>query len=183
MASLKSAMTQKTVTLRLPYAHFDETYTRISSFVACANDIQILPDVTGSRRWLCVECDNIKYDKLTPQLIRGAYAQARGALDAGFKAWFDRNDIAELTARNERFQAANHEEEIIKTLFEPAEKNAVNPQLMTTTEIFNCMSVKYPAIKFSSKKLGQTLRKLHFRRVVRTSDRLYAYALYKKSEC
>lgn len=180
LAALKSGMTLKYVSLRPAYGHFDETYKRIASFCACANDVQILTDVTGSRRWLCVECDDIQYDKLTPQLVHGAYSQAREALNAGFKTWFDRDDIEDLTQHNERFQAANHEEESVKKLFDPAKKEDPRGVLLTTTEILTEISNRNPAIKFSSKKLGQTLRKLNFRRVQRSSDHLYAYYVVKR---
>lgn len=178
LAQLKSNMTLPSITVRRPYARRAEELPRRASFGACANDIQVLADITGSRRWLCVQCDDINYMGVTPELINGAYSQALYLLNNGYKYWFSGDEIAFLERTNERFYISSPEEEALLKLFSPVPFNDVFADYKTNTEILKSLNNEYPSIKFSTKKLGQALTKYKFERGKKSG--VYCYALKYK---
>jgi predicted P-loop ATPase len=184
LAQLKSNMTLSNITVRRPYARRPEVLPRRASFCASANDIHVLSDLTGSRRWLCVEVETIDYKGITPELMKLVYAQALYLLNTGFKHWFDNEEIISLENNNTRFyQPLPEEEALLKIVYHP-EKQPISfiPDILTNTELIGKMSSKFPGVKFSSKKLGQVLAKYNFNRKSRSEDRLYGYEVILRNE-
>lgn len=183
IASLKSNMTLQTVNVRRPYGRRAEVLPRLASFSASANDIQILGDTTGSRRWLCVEIKRVDYMAVTPELVRAAYSQAYAALKSHVRYWFNDNEILLLEDRNKHFHAPVPEEEALFKIIHHPEKlpPSYHLETLTNTEILSRMTEKFPGIRFSSKKLGQVLTKYHFVRKCRSEDRLYGYEVATKA--
>lgn len=177
IAALKSNMTLREIKVRRPYGRRDERLPRLASFSASANDVQILGDTTGSRRWLCVEVGEVDYLAVTPELVRSAYSQAFAALKSGVRYWFDTTEIKTLEARNQHFNAAVPEEEaLFKIIHHPDSLPlAYQSVILTNTELVSRMAEKYPGVRFSQKKLGQVLARYGFTRRARSSDRLYGY--------
>lgn len=182
LAQLKSNMTLSNITVRRPYARRPEVLPRRASFCASANDIHVLSDLTGSRRWLCVEVETIDYKAVTPELMQLVYAQALYLLNSGFKYWFDNEEIISLEKNNTQFyQPLPEEEGLFNIVIHPDEVKSYDTKvIMTNTELISAMSNKMQGIKFSSKKLGQVLAKYNFNRKSRSEDRLYGYEVVIK---
>jgi predicted P-loop ATPase len=182
MAALKSNMTLSSITVRRPYARRSEILPRRASFCACANDIQVLGDLTGDRRWLCVEVEEIDYLKVTPELMQNVYSQALEALNAGVKGWFDVTDIRNLRKNNERFTQPYAEEEALLTLFEAVDFESPTATHLTNTELLNRLVLKNPGHKFSARRLGQALKKhgFHLRNIREGKNILHKYAVFER---
>jgi len=182
ISALKSNMTLREVTVRRPYGRYTETLPRRASFCASANEVQVLGDLTGSRRWLCVEVQDVDYLSVTPELVRKVYSQALHLLESGFRYWFDRDEIQYLEKRNDHFKLSSAEEEgLFKVIYHPEKlPGTYIPEIITNTEIISMMSEKISGIKFSSRKLGQIMKKYGFERKCRSDDRLYGYEVVLK---
>lgn len=178
LSALKSNMTLPSVTVRRPYARKPENLPRRASFCASANNISVLSDLTGSRRWLCVEVIKIDYEGITPELMRKVYSQAFSLLNSGVKYWFEGSEIQFLEKNNTRFQQSIAEEEaLLKLVYLPIDRPgaAYTEEHLTNTELISKMSEKFPGMKFSNKKLGEILNKHGFTRKARSGDHLQAY--------
>ena len=131
--TMKSIITASDVNERVAYGYTKERKIRLASFCASSNRREFLTDITGNRRWLPFEVENIQnpYETILP--YERMYAQARYLIDYGFNYWFDLDDIATLEEHNEAFRAQESEEQLLPILFDvPAEGRG---EFMTTAQI------------------------------------------------
>jgi len=172
---IKSLVTLPHITVRRPYAKHAEELTRLASFCGSANKLQLLGDLTGSRRWLCVEIDEINYLGLTDELKRNVYSQARELYYQRCKYWFDGDEINEIDKSNQVFCEVCHENEALQILFKPISSKSFTASYLTSTEILYELNKEFPTIRFGQKKLGNVLKNLGFERI--KHDGLYKYAV------
>lgn len=180
MAQIKSALTMRHISVRRPYATNSEVLPRRASFCACANRTEILSDLTGSRRWLCVEVEKLDYQEVTYDLMKNVYAQAKSMLDDGFE-YFRYNEIFDLEKNNEQFSVVHPEEEALLAMFEPANDalfDEIGISFMTNTQIMNEICEKNKQIKLNHRTLGMALKKHGF--VRKKIGGLYKYKVEKK---
>ena len=131
--TMKSIITATDVNERVAYGYTKERKIRLASFCASSNRREFLTDITGNRRWLPFEVENIQnpYETILP--YERMYAQARYLVEYGFNYWFDLDDIATLEKHNESFRAQESEEQLLPILFDvPAEGRG---EFMTTAQI------------------------------------------------
>ena len=131
--TMKSIITSTDVNERAAYGYTKERKIRLASFCASSNRREFLTDITGNRRWLPFEVENIQnpYETILP--YERMYAQARYLIQYGFNYWFDLDDIATLEEHNETFRAQDSEEQLLPILFDvPAEGRG---EFMTTAQI------------------------------------------------
>ena len=131
--TMKSIITASDVNERAAYGYTKERKIRLASFCASSNRREFLTDITGNRRWLPFEVENIQnpYETILP--YEHMYAQARYLIQYGFNYWFDLDDIATLEEHNETFRAQESEEQLLPILFDvPAEGRG---EFMTTAQI------------------------------------------------
>ena len=131
--TMKSIITATDVNERAAYGYTKERKIRLASFCASSNRREFLTDITGNRRWLPFEVENIQnpYETILP--YERMYAQARYLIQYGFNYWFDLDDIATLEEHNETFRAQESEEQLLPILFDvPAEGRG---EFMTTAQI------------------------------------------------
>ena len=131
--TMKSIITASDVNERVAYGYTKERKIRLASFCASSNRREFLTDITGNRRWLPFEVENIQnpYETILP--YERMYAQARYLIQYGFNYWFDLDDIATLEEHNETFRAQESEEQLLPILFDvPAEGRG---EFMTTAQI------------------------------------------------
>ena len=131
--TIKSIITASDVNERVAYGYTKERKIRLASFCASSNRREFLTDITGNRRWLPFEVENIQnpYETILP--YERMYAQARYLIQYGFNYWFDLDDIATLEEHNETFRAQESEEQLLPILFDvPAEGRG---EFMTTAQI------------------------------------------------
>ncbi len=149
-AFLKYLIQTPVVTTRKPYGSQMETMKRYASFIGTSNHTDLLNDLSGSRRFLCIEVKQpidtsqpIEYDQL--------YAQAIAALDSGENYWLDHESEQLLMEDNERFRQRSLAEDLFYRYYRPAEHDEEGT-LMTAGEIYEQLQLKSGARLPQSKK-------------------------------
>ena len=159
MNIVKSLLTSTDVNERAAYGRLKERRMRLASFCASTNNREFLTDITGNRRWLPFEVENIQNPFHITLPYERIYAQAKALVEGGtYMYWFDLEDIEQLEKHNEDFRAQENEEQLLPILFDiPAEGKG---EFMTTAEISDKL-VTYGGIKkpMNSRKLGMLLSK------------------------
>ena len=182
MNIVKSLLTSTDVNERAAYGRLKERKVRLASFCASTNNREFLTDVTGNRRWLPFEVENIQnpfHITLPYQLI---YAQAKElVLQGKFIYWFESDEIEQLEQHNDSFRAQDSEEQLLPILFDvPAEGKG---EFMTTAEISDKL-VTYGGIKkpMALNRLGVLLGKAGYRTVTRGSRdaRVRGWIVYQR---
>ena len=118
MAQLKNLMQMPSLNVRKAYKKNYSQLPRIASFIGTSNRKDLLTDPTGSRRFICVEvenmidCTGIDHDQL--------YAQLKHELLSGARYWFTTDEEADIQRHNEEFYRIIPEEEIFRSHFRAA---------------------------------------------------------------
>ena len=154
---LKSVITATDVNERAAYAYTKERRVRLASFCASGNRRDFLTDITGNRRWLPFEVEEIQNPFYTLLPYERMYAQAWAlAQDPLFSYWFDLDEIEVLEQHNQQFRDESNEEQLLPILFDvPAEGKG---EFMTTAQISERL-VTYGNIKkpMALSRLGMVL--------------------------
>ena len=162
MNIVKSLLTSTDINERAAYGRLKERRVRLASFCASTNNREFLTDITGNRRWLPFEVEEIQNPFYTTLPYELMYAQAKALVEQGwFEYWFDMEAIEELEMHNELFRAQENEEQLLPILFDvPAEGKG---EFMTTAEISERL-VSYGNIKkpMSTRRLGTLMGKMNF---------------------
>ena len=168
---LKSAVTMTSVNERIPYERFPENRPHIASFCGTGNNSQFLNDATGNRRWLPFEVASIESPRDHPFDYTNIYAQAYALYRQGFRYWFTREEIMQLSEHNRQFEVPRMEVELVQQFFrrpvgqEPGEFMPVSLAL----QIVGAGITQ----KLSSVMLGRAFRDLGFEQVRTNSVRGY----------
>ena len=164
MNIVKSLLTSTDVNERAAYGRLKERRMRLASFCASTNNREFLTDITGNRRWLPFEVENIQNPFHITLPYERIYAQAKALIEGGtYMYWFDLEDIEQLEKHNEDFRAQENEEQLLPILFDiPAEGKG---EFMTTAEISDLL-VTYGGIKrpMKTRQLGVIMGKLQFKK-------------------
>ena len=177
---LKAAVTMKTIDERAAYAHYHEHRAHIASFCGTGNNVQFLNDPTGNRRWLPFEVDYILDPRDNEPMWDMVYAEAYYLYRTGFKYWFTRGEIAELSKHNETFEAPKQELELIREIFRapgPGEKG----EFITRTGIMKAIGWN-PALRLNINNIGPAMKELGFPRKRTESERGYLVCRYNEME-
>jgi hypothetical protein len=118
------------------------TEPRLASFIGTTNSRQILCDVSGSRRFLCVEVKQYISDE--PLEHKQLYAQLKQELANGERDYLNREEERELQRSNQRFYRQSLLEDVFFACFRLPEGNEEG-RWMTAAEMFRVMSKKNPA--------------------------------------
>lgn len=177
---LKALVTLPAVNERRAYAHYKENRPHIASFCGTTNHPEFLNDPTGSRRWLPFTVKHIDDPYTHPVEYAGVYAQALSLWKTGFRYWFDEKEIAQVNARNERFETASLEADLVLASFRvpmPDEECL----FLTVGEILQHISggIKNP---LSAVKVGLALRKAGFEHLRVSGKRGYRVVMYTCEE-
>lgn len=174
IGSLKEIITKTQIRMRKAYGHNNETMPRRASFAGSVNTAQFLNDTTGSRRFLCFELEDIKYQHNVD--INMAFSQALFLFKSGFRHWFDQEEIKSITENNEQYQLHSPEEELLLTWFEPCEREKANA-FINASQIAAKLAekAKINITDGTINKLGKALKKHNFIRLKK--DGIYVYAV------
>lgn len=169
---LKSLITAEDVTVRRPFARRTEKLIRRASFIGSINRSQFLNDVTGTRRFLTIDVEDID---ITSDLdVDQLYAEAKFLLNSGFQYWFTKEEALIIDENNRKFMQIQPEQELVTKHFIPYDPNKApydtgggrkEPVYLTATEMFNDIAKNNNALKLSIHKLGSILKKLGFEQV------------------
>ena len=158
---MKSLITASDVSERAAYGYTKERRIRLASFCASGNKQEFLTDLTGNRRWLPFQVENIVNPFCITLPYAQIYAQARYLIEQGFQYWFDLQDIEALETHNDDFRAQENEEQLLAVYFDvPADGYGT---FMTTAEISDKLVIKGSIKKpMPLNRLGMILRKAGF---------------------
>ena len=176
-ASLKQTLSKIKVNGRTIYGSSQQDRPRYASFVATTNNPHPLSDVTGSRRFICIEIpdgqyiDNageIDYEQLYAQLVYEV-----NELKAPY--WFTNEQVARIQALNQNYTDEKDIAEIIEACFrKPNEGEKV--KAMNCTQMLELISKEYPSLKktVSTKvHLGLAMKDLGFEHTERGHVKYY----------
>lgn len=107
---------------------------RYASFIGTSNRSDLLSDLTGSRRFVCIKVDG---NIATSQTIyyKQLYAQAVYELDHGARYWLTREEEVETAAMNSAFQILPPMYERIASCFVAADEDDPKAEWLTASEI------------------------------------------------
>ncbi len=176
-AALKQTLSKIKVNGRTIYGSSQQDRPRYASFVATTNNPHPLSDVTGSRRFICIEIpdgqyiDNageIDYEQLYAQLVYEV-----NELKAPY--WFTNEQVARIQELNQNYTDEKDITEIIEACFrKPNEGEKV--KAMNCTQMLELISKEYPSLKktVSTKvHLGLAMKDLGFEHTERGHVKYY----------
>ncbi len=168
MPQLKNLMQMEDLRVRRAYRRSTEALPRIASFIGTSNRRDLLTDLSGSRRFICVEVEHA-IDCTTPIDHAQLYAQLLYELNSGERCWFSKAEEAEIQAANRPFYRITPAEELISSCFAFAEAGEQGARLMSAADIYAILKRKNPAALKDcsctsfSRLLAQLGRRVHTR--------------------
>ena len=134
---------------------------RYASFIATSNHKDLLSDLSGNRRFICVEV-TAPIDTNVTVNYRQLYAQAFHAVMKGERYWLDDADEALLKESNEEFRQVSPLEHLYQSCFSIASSEEGDGEWPMTMDIFNTLQEgireKLPIGKLNY--LGRLLKKM-----------------------
>ncbi len=174
---LKHLLQKPVANLRKPYASSIQEVRRYASFIGTSNQMDLLTDPSGSRRFICIEV-TAPIDTNVAINYRQLYAQAMHDIYKGERYWLDDKDEAILKQTNRDFEQVTPLEQLFSSYFQPAESEGAG-EWLTAMEIFNYLQTK-TRDRLSINKIacfGRSLRKLNI--PCKKSNRGTVYLLEK----
>ena len=168
MPQLKNLMQMEDLRVRRAYRRSAESLPRIASFIGTSNRRDLLTDLSGSRRFICVEVEHA-IDCTRPIDHAQLYAQLLYELNSGERCWFSKAEEAEIQAANRPFYRITPAEELIGSCFAFAESGEQGARLMSAADIYTVLKKKNPAALKDcsctsfSRLLSQLGRRVHTR--------------------
>ena len=164
MATLKNLLQLKELTVKKAYASYFMQLGRIASFIGTSNQMELLNDPTGSRRFLCVEvkrpidCSPIVHDQL--------FAQLKAMVEQGERVWMDTEEELRLQEHNLFFKRMRPEEEVFHELYEIPEVQEEG-ELLCAAEIHRALCKHNPPAMRGVNviQLGRSLSTMGLKRV------------------
>lgn len=159
---LKQTLSRVKVNGRPIFGKSQEDRPRFASFLATTNDEHPLCDVTGSRRYLCLQIPNGQFiDNETPIDYPQLYAQIVYELkEQQMPYWFNNEEVERIQQANLPFFKCDDLESMISCCFRvPLEKE--EGCWMLCKEVFDELQIQFPTLisDHSTKvKIGQVLR-------------------------
>ena len=145
MPQLKNLMQMEDLRVRRAYRRSAEALPRIASFIGTSNRRDLLTDLSGSRRFICVEVEHA-IDCTTPIDHAQLYAQLLHELNNGERCWFSKAEEAEIQVANRPFYRITPAEELISSCFAFAEAGEQGARLMSAVDIYAVLKQKNPAV-------------------------------------
>ena len=168
MPQLKNLMQMEDLRVRRAYRRSAESLPRIASFIGTSNRRDLLTDLSGSRRFICVEVEHA-IDCTTSIDHAQLYAQLLHELNSGERCWFSKAEEAEIQTANRPFYRITPAEELISSCFAFAEAGEQGARLMSAADIYAILKRKNPAALKDcsctsfSRLLAQLGRRVHTR--------------------
>ena len=168
LSQLKSLMQMESLRVRRAYKSNAEPLPRIASFIGTSNRTDLLTDLSGSRRFICVEVTR-PIDCNTPIDYDQLYAQLKYELEQGERSWFNKEEEAAIQHSNRRFCRVTPAEELVETCFRFTEPGEGGARLLSAADIYAVLKRKNPAALRDcscttfSRLLAQLGRRVHTR--------------------
>ena len=168
MPQLKNLMQMERLNIRRAYKHSAEPLPRIANFIGTSNRRDLLTDLSGSRRFICIEVEH-PIDCTTPIEYDQLYAQLKAELEAGVRPWFSKEEEAEIQRANRAFYRVSPVEELLEDSFTFTEPNAEGAHVLSAAEIYTVLQKKHSQVLrdctpvMFSRMLSQLARRVHTR--------------------
>lgn len=159
--NMKASITTPTVDERQAYQRYSERRKHVASFCGTGNNLQMLTDTTGNRRWMPFEAVHIKSPRKYPFNHQGIYSQAYALYKNNFQYWMDDADSENLKEHNELFQVADAAEDLIQAFFGLPGENQIG-EFISTGEALS-MLPNNNAHKLNIITLGRAFTRLGFK--------------------
>ena len=144
MPQLKNLMQMNSLNIRKAYQKSVRSLPRIASFIGTSNRTDLLADTTGSRRFLCIEVDEM-IDNLTPIDYDQLYAQLKQELAEGARCYFTKDEEARIEAHNRYYYRTSPIEEVLHDHVEFTAPNTEGARLLSAAQLFQLLQKKNPA--------------------------------------
>ena len=172
---LKSLTSSSKFSERAPYGYVNQDYCRVASLIGSSNDMQILSDVTGNRRFWIIEIEEADYEHNID--MDQLWAQAKYLHDQNEPHWLVDDEIKWQVDSVEKFGKINSYEDLINIFLEPGTSD---DEFMSASEILfyfkERLQDKMPQLY--ANLLGTYLRKWGFERKHKANR--WGYYVYKK---
>ncbi len=162
-AFLKHILQKADVKMRNLYESLIQQRQRYAAFIGTTNDPSPLTDITGSRRYLCIQSKG-RIDTVTAADYSQLYAQAKAEILRGDKTYFDNEQERIIQLSNADFQQFDDLEEAFFSLYRRPMKTE-NGRKISVTDLLNTMHSKFPYVRADAgnlRKLGKMLRQRKF---------------------
>lgn len=151
--------------LREPYGRANVTLKRLAVLCGTTNELQLLNDPTGNRRFLPVEVISINHAAYNAIDKADLLIEAYNLYKSGFKWQLDKEDIAYLNGNTEKFEIHSAERELILKYFKVPDQDthSLNIERMSNTDILVYIQSKVGgAVRLGSKTVTQEMNRLGF---------------------
>lgn len=165
-AALKQTLSKSKVNGRPIYGCAQEDKARFASFVATTNNPHPLTDVTGSRRYICVNIPQGEYINNVGEInYEQLYAQVLYELkEQKAPYWFNNEEVARIQELNMEFTEKKDMADLVAICFrKPKEGEEVKP--INSQQVLQIIQHEYPSLRINHSAkvhLGQAMKELDF---------------------
>ncbi len=165
-AALKQTLSKSKVNGRPIYGCAQEDKARFASFVATTNNPHPLTDVTGSRRYICVNIPQGEYINNVGEInYEQLYAQVLYELkEQKAPYWFNNEEVARIQELNIEFAEKKDMADLVAICFrKPKEGEEVKP--INSQQVLQIIQHEYPSLRINHSTkvhLGQAMKELDF---------------------
>ena len=143
---LKYLLSTPDVKLRVPYGKAVSQRRRYASFIATTNQQMPLTDLSGARRFLCVNVDG-RIDTDSRVDYAQLYAQLLAEIQAGQRYWLTDAETTEVIAHNEPFRQVDSIEEMVRTLFRKPKSDDSDAVILPVAKIVSILQERFPGVQ------------------------------------
>ena len=143
---LKYLLSTPDVKLRVPYGKAVSQRRRYASFIATTNQQMPLTDLSGARRFLCVNVEG-RIDTDSRVDYAQLYAQLLAEIQAGQRYWLTDAETAEVIAHNEQFRQLDSIEEMVCTLFRKPKSDDSDAVILPVAKIVSILQGRFPGVQ------------------------------------
>lgn len=143
---LKYLLSTPDVKLRVPYGKAVSQRRRYASFIATTNQQMPLTDLSGARRFLCVNVDG-RIDTDSRVDYAQLYAQLLAEIQAGQRYWLTDEETAEVIAHNEPFRQVDSIEEMVRALYRKPKSDDSDAVILPVAKIVSILQERFPGVQ------------------------------------
>lgn len=163
VSSVRSLVTSRVDSIRLPYGRQIKSFPRRSIFVASVNPSDFLSDSEGNRRFWVIPCAG-KIVLPSEEEVRGLYAAAIQAYRSGESWWLSREEEAMQSSQNKAFEQSDPWESVVLRI-------AANHEYVSVSEILSEMQIPIPMqSKREEMRVSDILRRNGYQRKAKRFD-------------
>jgi len=178
---VKQLCSKRTFTLRKAYGRVSEDFARVAALAGTSNDLSLLQDPTGNRRFIPIEVHGINHAGFNAIDKAELWGEAYALWRNGYKYELDSKGIAFLNSETLHFEQPTPEAELLAANLGLPDR-ASQGSYMTNTQIKVVLERRSDQ-RLSSKKLGEELRRMGFVQEIVKADgktqRVYRVLLYE----